>query len=62
MSYFARELAKAQVSPICSLKAANPSIQGSLTVFENGIEKTLYVGTQYQGIDIQDPTLSVQFQ
>lgn len=60
MAYFARELAKANVSPTCSLKAANPTIVGALNVFENGVAKTLYVGTQYD-VTIDDMQLNVPF-
>ena len=46
-SLLLRELAKAQVNPTCSLKAANPSIIGTLDVTVDGATQTMYVGTQY---------------
>ena len=48
MSHFARELAKANISPTCSMKAAAPGISGTLDVLVNGETKTMYVGAQYE--------------
>ena len=60
-SLFARELAKANINPRCSLKAANPSIIGTLDITVNAETQTMYVGTQYSATS-EGSEITVPFQ